>query len=41
MDAKPSRLSAAAAWSKPILTTPHMSPEKRLIFFAPSEARTL
>ena len=46
-DTEPPRLSAAAAWSKPVLTTPEgvfptrMSPEKRLDFFAPSEPRTL
>ena len=38
-DTEPPRLSAAAAWSKPVLTMPegvfppHMSPEKRLILF--------
>ena len=37
-DTEPSRLSAAAAWSKPVLTTPegafltHMSPENRIGF---------
>ena len=29
-DAEPSRLSAAASWSKPVLTMPRMSPEKRI-----------
>ena len=39
-DTEPSRFSAAAAWSKPILTTPQgdfpprMSPENRIYDFA-------
>ena len=39
-DTELSRLSAAAAWSKPILTTPHMSPEKRIEIHFPCQANS-
>ena len=34
-DTEPSRLSAAAAWSKPILTMPHMSLKKQISIICP------